>query len=629
MAFQIALEAALAPFIFFGCEVAALDHNTMQRASDVGSSECVVAQPLAAIDRLNTARLGACSITGQSASKQPVNSPIGSPHIGDLPGGNLGGVFTGSQPGGAINPAPPGVNAPAVTLIANPSTIQTGQTAMLVWEGRNVDRCVGGGGWSGERNTTGTESTTTLSDDTTYTLRCDGPNGQIVGSVVVNVFNPNPPPTLSFSANPATIDGGTASTLSWSASNADFCVASGGWSGMQTLVGSQSTGALNETSTYTLACAGSGGWVSDTLVVTVDGAPAPPAVFAKNSIDTDRAPWGKNLADVDGDGELDILTGGGLLGSDVYWYRSPNWERFQIGSVGGGDDLQAGDINGDGAIDIVVNRDPIAWYENPVGSGGNVEDPWLAHTIVPYRSHDIALVDMNSDNKLDVVVRFAGVTFGTTRVFLQGATPDTWTTVILSNDSNGTGGLKVADIDDDGKPDVLGDGYWLRQPDGDITVGGDWQRYPIGDWPAGSSIDAADLNGDGNIDVTLAVSEVGVGEFSWFEAPDDPLTQPWIRHVIDSSVEDVHRHHLVDLNNDGQLDILFAEMFQSQTDRVGVYYNDGNAESWTLDILETHASHNLAIGDIGNDGDIDFLGSNWQLNAPAGGDIFLWINESN
>ncbi len=145
---------------------------------------------------------------------------------------------------------------------------------------------------------------------------------------------------------------------------------------------------------------------------------------------------------------------------------------------------------------------------------------------------------------------------------------------------------------------------------------------------SGSSIDTADLSGDGNLNVTLAVSEVVVGEISWFEAPNDLQTQSWTRHVI-GSVEDVHWHHLFNMNNDGQFDIVFAEMYHSGTDSVGIYKNDGNAESWTLQILKTHASHNLAVGDLGNDGDMDILGAKWQLVAPADGDILLWINNTN
>lgn len=79
----------------------------------------------------------------------------------------------------------------------------------------------------------------------------------------------DPAPTVSLSANPATVDAGSSSTLSWSSTNATSCTASGAWSGSRAVSGSESTGALDATSTYTLTCDGAGGSAGQSVSVTV------------------------------------------------------------------------------------------------------------------------------------------------------------------------------------------------------------------------------------------------------------------------------------------------------------------------------------------------------------------------
>src|SRR3989344_7083846 len=344
--------------------------------------------------------------------------------------------------------------------------------------------------------------------------------------------------------------------------------------------------------------------------------------FTKIVIQTSQAPWGKNLADVSGDGQLDIIEGGGNLGGNIYWYQYPNWTKFQIGSVGGDDDLQVGDINNDGAIDVVVNGGTY-WYENPRGTGGNVQGLWTRHTIDAVNDgHDLVLGDVNADGKLDVLTRGE---FGPTTLYIQGLTPDTWTSVPMPNAPNGEA-LVLADINRDSRVDIIGNGYWLQQPAINITSGASWIRHDFGVWPASGSAGVTDINGDGRLDIFLAASEIGAGTLSWFEAPLDPITGAWIKHDI-ANVEDIHRFHLVDMNNDGALDIAFAEMHQSTTDRVGIYYNNGNGASWTLQVLATTASHNIAVGDVGNDGDIDIGGANWSTASPDGGSLEFWGNE--
>jgi hypothetical protein len=78
-------------------------------------------------------------------------------------------------------------------------------------------------------------------------------------------------------ANPTTIPSGGSSTLTWSSTNATSCTASDGWSGSQALSGTQSTGVLTATTSYTLTCFGIGGSANETATVTV--IPAPSSLF--------------------------------------------------------------------------------------------------------------------------------------------------------------------------------------------------------------------------------------------------------------------------------------------------------------------------------------------------------------
>lgn len=86
----------------------------------------------------------------------------------------------------------------------------------------------------------------------------------------------NPVPTVTLSANPISIASGAATTLTWSTSNATSCEATGGWTGTRGTAGSESTGNLTASQTYTLTCTGSGGTTPAQTSVTV--AAAPPTV---------------------------------------------------------------------------------------------------------------------------------------------------------------------------------------------------------------------------------------------------------------------------------------------------------------------------------------------------------------
>jgi len=81
---------------------------------------------------------------------------------------------------------------------------------------------------------------------------------------------PPPAPTVTISVAPTTITVGQSTMLTWGATNATSCTASGAWSGTQATSGTLSeTPAQSGASTYTLTCTGAGGTVHATSVVNV------------------------------------------------------------------------------------------------------------------------------------------------------------------------------------------------------------------------------------------------------------------------------------------------------------------------------------------------------------------------
>lgn len=117
----------------------------------------------------------------------------------------------------------------------------------------------------------------------------------ILGSVTGGSFTISPPdsplPTVNLMANGSssdiTINSGQSANLSWVTTNSTSCTASGGWSGTKSTSGSESTGALTSSKTYTLACQNSAGTrVTDSVAVNIRNAvPAPTVTLKVNNSD--------------------------------------------------------------------------------------------------------------------------------------------------------------------------------------------------------------------------------------------------------------------------------------------------------------------------------------------------------
>jgi mannan endo-1,4-beta-mannosidase len=117
----------------------------------------------------------------------------------------------------------------------------------------------------------GSQSTGALTASKTYVLTCTGSGGSSSQSATVTVSAS--PPTVSLSASPTSVASGGSSTLTWSATNATACTASGAWTGPVATRGSTGTGTLTTTKTYALNCTGTSGTATQSATVSVTGAP--------------------------------------------------------------------------------------------------------------------------------------------------------------------------------------------------------------------------------------------------------------------------------------------------------------------------------------------------------------------
>lgn len=224
------------------------------------------------------------------------------------------------------------------------------------------------------------------------------------------------------------------------------------------------------------------------------------------------------VADIDANGLPDILgmVSTDLGGAPTQGYVSTRLQRsagsfvlptrFGVGT--GPANLVAADLNGDARPDLVVanagDRTVTVRLADPARPGYFLPATVLA---TPGRvTLDVAVGDLNGDGKMDIVVAASGA--NNVMVFLQGSTPGTFLAPVTFPVGGDPQAVTVADLDGDGWPDIAvattaNTVSVLRQIQFSPTlVAQSAVDYTTGVQPV--AIKAADLNGDGKLDLLTA-----------------------------------------------------------------------------------------------------------------------------
>jgi|GEM_PF-1917298 len=168
------------------------------------------------------------------------------------------------------------------TLTATPSTVDYSGKSMLSWTTSNATSCAFIAGYPtipfDVPPPITSRITPVLTAATVFTLSCGNAVGTAQRSVTVGV-NPVPNPTVTLTATPPTIASAGTSSLTWGTTNAASCAASGDWTGARAAGGgTESTGALTATKSYTMTCTAANGATAAATAQVIVNTPDPAPV---------------------------------------------------------------------------------------------------------------------------------------------------------------------------------------------------------------------------------------------------------------------------------------------------------------------------------------------------------------
>lgn len=336
------------------------------------------------------------------------------------------------------------------------------------------------------------------------------------------------------------------------------------------------------------------------------------------------------FADIDGDGDEDLLTGS-LQGDILLYEREGNAFRPAVNVQVGGIDANVprstptmADFDDDGDLDLFTGCDYgyVYLYEN-LGDGS-----FDSKTVLQVGGSNLdvgtqskpAFFDLDSDHDMDLLV---GSQDGTIEVFDN----DGGTFTSLGNLQAGGSDLNVtnfaladfADLDEDGDKDLYVGGYYyiyafLNDGNNNFSSDGylqaDESLIYLGPYPACPAF--TDLDGDGDTDMLLGEKDGYMTEFTNNEGAFTEEAEKFSYRSKIALVQAYPRIDAGDIDGDGDEDLVVAS-----SSKFYLYENEEELLYYGLTLKDaSNQDLNLyrgtpALVDMDNDGDLDLVSGSY------------------
>ena len=347
---------------------------------------------------------------------------------------------------------------------------------------------------------------------------------------------------------------------------------------------------------------------------------------------------GVSIADVDGDGDDDLLSAAETSGTFAWHENTAGdgsaWTDHPLPSTGvGAANIAAADLDGDGDRDVVAisqGDDTVAWFENARLHRSGVTDLENILSLTADNARDVTAADLDRDGDLDVI---SASEIADEIVWYENRGPLPFLAHSVTTTANGAFGVAAGDVDGDGDLDLLAAAAadhtiaWYPNTDGAGAFGA--RQVIANAILSARTVAAADLDRDGDLDAVSASSLDD--QIAWYEnlAGDG---SSWATHSISFSADSASDVIVTDVNGDGFPDLVSAS---AGDDKIAWYESDGAGPPGFTERIVTNdpdgaggsqgfadGAHGVAAGDADGDGDTDLF------SASAHDDTIAWYENT-